>query len=264
MQLGNPDYLWEIIRSEAAEQSRNEAVLASFYHASILIHDSLESAFAFHLADKLGGADVSPMLLRQVFEHVLAHDPSIAQAMREDLQAYKDRDPATRYYSRPLLFFKGFHAIQTHRLAHHLWQQWRRSLALFLQNRSACIFDVDIHPAVIMGGGIMLDHATGLVIGETATVGNNVSMLHGVSLGGCGTEVGQRHPCIEDGVLLAAGAKVLGNVTVGRGAKVAAGSVVLADVPAHATVAGVPAKVVGTLRESEAARAMDQHLGHLY
>lgn len=259
-QPGNPDYLWEIIRNEATKQSGNEAVLASFYHASILIHDSLESALAFHLAATLGGADVPPMLLRQVFEQVLAHDPGIAKAMREDLQAYKERDPATRYYSRPLLFFKGFHAIQTHRVAHHLWQQWRRPLALFLQNRSACIFDVDIHPAVTMGGGIMLDHATGLVIGETATVGNNVSMLHGVSLGGCGTQVGRRHPQIEDGVLLAAGAKVLGDVTIGHGAKVAAGSVVLADVPAHATVAGVPARVVGKLRETEAARAMDQQL----
>ncbi len=257
---GNPDYLWEIIRNEATKQSRNEPVLASFYHASILIHDSLESALAFHLAAKLGDADVAAMLLRQVFEQVLIHDPGIANAMREDLQAYKDRDPATKYYSRPLLFFKGFHAIQTHRLAHHLWQQWRRSLALFLQNRSACLFDVDIHPAVTMGGGIMLDHATGLVIGETATVGHNVSMLHGVSLGGCGIQAGQRHPHIEDGVLLAAGAKVLGNVTVGRGAKVAAGSVVLADVPAHATVAGVPAKVVGKPRDSEAARSMDQSI----
>ncbi len=261
MQLpGNPDYLWEVIRSEATRQSSSEPVLASFYHASILIHDSLESALAFHLAAKLGDADVAPMLLRQVFEQVMAHEPSIAKAMREDLHAYKDRDPATKYYSRPFLFFKGFHAIQTHRLAHHLWQQWRRSLALFLQNRSACLFDVDIHPAATMGSGIMLDHATGLVIGETASVGNNVSMLHGVSLGGSGIRVGQRHPRIEDGVLLAAGAKVLGNVTVGCGAKVAAGSVVLADVPAHATVAGVPAKVVGKLRDSQAAQAMDQQI----
>ena len=257
---GNPDYLWEVIRKEATVQSRSEPVLASFYHASILIHESLESALVFHLAAMLGDADVAPMLLRQVFEHVLAHDPDIAKAMREDLQAYKDRDPATKYYSRPLLFFKGFHAIQTHRLAHHLWQQWRRSLALFLQNRSACLFDVDIHPAVTMGGGIMLDHATGVVIGETASIGQNVSMLHGVTLGGCGTQAGQRHPRIEDGVLLAAGAKVLGNVTVGRGAKVAAGSVVLTDVPAHATVAGVPAKVVGKSRESDASRAMDQQI----
>lgn len=259
-QPGNPDYLWEVIRNEATEQSCGEPMLASFYHASILIHDSLESALAFHLAAKLGGADVPPMLLRQVFEQVLISDPHIAQAMREDLQAYKDRDPASQYYSRPFLFFKGFHAIQTYRVAHHLWQQWRRSLALFLQNRSSCIFDVDIHPAVSMGGGIMLDHATGLVIGETARVGHNVSILHGVSLGGCGTQTGRRHPHIEDGVLLAAGAKVLGNVTVGRGAKVAAGSVVLADVQAHSTVAGVPAKVVGKPRESEPAREMDQQI----
>lgn len=259
-QPDNPDYLWEVIRNEVSEQSANEAMLASFYHASILIHESLESALAFHLAATLGSADVPPMLLRQVFEQVLDRDPGIAKAMREDLHAYKERDPATRYFSRPLLFFKGFHAIQTHRVAHHLWQQWRRPLALFLQNRSACIFDVDIHPAVTMGGGIMLDHATGLVIGETATLGNNVSMLHGVSLGGCGNQVGQRHPQIEDGVLLAAGAKVLGNVNIGRGVKIAAGSVVLADVPAHATVAGVPARIVGKPGKSEAARAMDQNL----
>lgn len=258
---GNPDYLWEVIRNEVTEQSQGEPTLASFYHASILIHDGLESALAFHLAAKLGSADVPAMLLRQVFEQVLNDDPQIALAMREDLQAHKQRDPASQYYSRPFLFFKGFHAIQTHRVAHHLWGQWRRSLAQFLQNRSACIFDVDIHPAVTMGSGIMLDHATGLVIGETATVGHNVSMLHGVSLGGCGTQAGQRHPHIEDGVLLAAGAKVLGNVTVGRGAKVAAGSVVLADVQAHSTVAGVPAKVVGKPHESEPALEMDQQIG---
>ncbi|MFT5887986.1 MAG: serine O-acetyltransferase [Zhongshania sp.] len=253
--------LWVAMTEEARAYGRNEPVLASFYHASILNHGSFADALSFHIAAKLGCDSVPAMLLRDVFGEAFVSDNSIVHAAAMDICAHYDRDPACDHYGMPFLYFKGFQAIQAYRIAHYLWTQGRFSLALFIQNRITTIFDVDIHPAAVIGSGIMVDHATGLVIGETAVVGNNVSMLHSVTLGGCGSGPGSRHPKICDGVLISAGAKVLGNIVVGEGAKIAAGSVVLNDVAPRSTVAGVPAKRVGQLSVEMPALNMDQNIG---
>ncbi len=239
------DQIWHSIRTETADEVKIEPVLASFLHATILNHDSLETALSFHLANKLDSPTASALLVREVIEKAMAADPSIGQAMRADIVAIKQRDSACSSLAIPFLYFKGFHALQSYRIAHWLWNQGRESLALFFQNRISCEFGVDIHPAARIGKGIMLDHATGVVIGETAVVGDNVSIMQSVTLGGTGKQHGDRHPKISDGVLIGAGAKILGNIKVGEGAQIAAGSVVLKDVDGHTTVAGVPAKVVG-------------------
>lgn len=254
------DELWLAMTSEARDYGQNEPVLASFYHASILNHGSFADALSFHIASKLGCDSVPAMLIRDVFSEAFSSDPAIVSAAAMDIRAHFDRDPACDHYGMPFLYFKGFQAIQAYRIAHWLWLQKRESLALFLQNRIASVFDVDIHPAAVIGCGVMVDHATGLVIGETAVVGNNVSMLHSVTLGGCGSGPGPRHPHIHDGVLISAGAKVLGNIVVGEGAKIAAGSVVLNSVAPHTTVAGVPAKQVGVLSTDMPALNMDQNI----
>ncbi len=191
--------------------------MASFYHASLLNHASLASALSFLLAAKLSDRNVPAMLLREVCDDVYRADQVVIEAAAADSLAHYDRDPACRYYSLPLLNFKGFQAVQAYRVAHWLWQRQRRALALFLQNRIASVFDVDIHPAATIGWGLMVDHGTGVVIGETAQIGNNVSMLHSVTLGGSGTTQARRHPQIGDGVLIASGAKLLGPIEVGRG-----------------------------------------------
>ncbi|MFT7405122.1 serine O-acetyltransferase [Zhongshania sp.] len=252
--------MWSAMTAEAREYGRNEPVLASFYHTSILNHANFADALSFHIAAKLDCDSVPAMLIRDVFNEAFASDPGIVDAAAMDICAHFERDPACDHYGMPFLYFKGFQAIQAYRIAHWLWLQGRESLALFLQNRIASVFDVDIHPAAVLGCGIMVDHATGLVIGETAVVGNNVSMLHSVTLGGCGSGPGSRHPRICDGVLISAGAKVLGPIVVGDGAKIAAGSVVLNDVAAHSTVAGVPAKQVGALSAELPALNMDQYV----
>jgi len=204
---------------------------------------------------------VTEVFLRDVINDSMAADASIGTSIRTDLQAFRERDPACVRYSIPLLYFKGFHALQAYRVGHFLWQQGRSELALYLQSRVSEVFAVDIHPAAQIGSGILLDHATGLVIGETAVVGDHVSLLHEVTLGGTGKETGDRHPKIRSGVLIGAGAKILGNVEIGEGAKVAAGSMVLNDVPAHCTVAGVPAQPVGECSEGQPALEMNQGLG---
>lgn len=239
------DPIWQSIRQETELAVSSEPVLASFFHSTILNHQSLECALSFHLAHKLDSPTASALLLREVIEEAMTSDASIGKAMRCDLMAVKDRDSACNSYSIPFLYFKGFHALQAYRVAHWLWLQGRRSLALFLQNCISTEFSVDIHPAARIGHGILMDHATGIVIGETAVVGNNVSIMQSVTLGGTGKEEGDRHPKVGDGVLISAGAKILGNISIGNGAKVGAGSVVLQAVPPHTTVAGVPAKVVG-------------------
>ncbi len=258
--LRDAAWLWQQIRTEAAELSGSEANLASFFHASLLNHETLASALAFLLANKLGDRDVPPMLLRQVCDDAYCASSAMAEATAADCLAHYDRDPACHSYAMPILYFKGFHAVQAYRVAHWLWQQQRCGLALYLQNRIATVFDVDIHPAAQIGAGLMVDHATGLVIGETAVIGTNVSMLHGVSLGGCGPGPGPRHPQLGDGVLISVGAKLLGPITIGAGAKIAAGSVVLESVAAHMTVAGVPARTVGREHTNEPSFAMDHRL----
>jgi serine O-acetyltransferase len=251
------DPIWERIRQEAAAHAAEEPILASFLHATILNHTQLELALSFHLASQLDSTTASSLLLREVILDAFMSDSSIREALRADLQAVEDRDSACHELYVPFLYFKGFHALQTYRVAHWLWTKGRQSLALFFQNRMSAEFGVDIHPAARMGRGIMLDHATGVVIGETAVVGNNVSILQSVTLGGTGKDEGDRHPKIGDGVLISAGAKILGNIRVGEGAKVGAGSVVLEDVPAHTTVAGVPAKIVGKPASDQPALEMD-------
>lgn len=239
------DHLWTRLREEGEGIASSEPVLASFVHATVLNHDRLESALSYHLSQRLADADIPAMLIRQVVDEAIADDPSITAAMRADLAAVFDRDPACRAYIQALLYFKGFHALQSYRVAHWLWRKNRFGMALYVQNRMSDRFGVDIHPAAKLGRGLMFDHASGIVIGETAEVGNDVSMLHGVTLGGTGKEDGDRHPKVRDGVLIGAGAKVLGNIEVGECARVAAGSVVLKPVPAHCTAAGIPARIVG-------------------
>ena len=251
------DPLWDRILEETALHANEEPILASFLHATILNHTALEDALSFHLANQLDSATASSLLLREVILQAFESGPEIREAVRADLTAVMERDSACHELYIPFLYFKGFHSLQTQRVAHWLWQTGREPLALFFQNRMSTCFGVDIHPAARMGKGIMLDHATGLVIGETAVVGNNVSILQSVTLGGTGKDEGNRHPKICDGVLISAGAKILGNICVGEGAKVGAGSVVLENVPAHTTVAGVPAKVVGRPSSDQPALEMD-------
>lgn len=239
------DPLWQAIRAETEEEARREPILASFLHATILNHDTLEAALSFHLANKLDSATASALLVREVIEEALRSDPAIGDAIRCDIRAVRERDSACPGFSVPFLYFKGFHALQAYRVAHWLWRQGRQALALFFQNRISAEFGVDIHPAARIGCGIMLDHATGVVIGETAVVGDNVSIMQSVTLGGTGKEHGDRHPKVGNGVLLSAGAKVLGNIRIGDCAQVCAGSVVLKDVPPQTVVAGVPAKIIG-------------------
>lgn len=254
------DALWESIRTQTRKQAESEPVLASFLYSTILNHETLEGALSFHLANKLDSPAMPAMLMREVIEQALNDDPTIGEAVRADLYAVNERDSACCSLVTPLLYFKGFHALQAYRVAHWLWRQGRKPLALFLQNRISSVFAVDIHPAARIGKGIMFDHATGIVIGETAVVEDNVSIMQAVTLGGTGKEGGDRHPKVRKGVLISAGAKILGNIEVGECAKVGAGSVVLKNVPPRTTVAGVPAKVVGDSKCAQPSRDMDHHL----
>lgn len=254
------DNLWETIRHYTRQQAESEPVLASFLYTTILNHDSLEAALSFHLANKLDSPALPAMLLREVIEEALRKDPGIGAAVRADLLAVSERDSACCSLLTPLLYFKGFHALQSYRIAHWLWRQGRKSLALFLQNRISAVFAVDIHPAARIGKGIMFDHATGIVVGETATVDDDVSIMQSVTLGGTGKAGGDRHPKVGKGVLIGAGAKILGNIRIGDCAKIGAGSVVLKDVPARASVAGVPAKIVGENICGQPAQEMNHQL----
>ncbi|MEO9655685.1 serine O-acetyltransferase [Marinomonas sp.] len=255
--------LWQSIQQEAQKLALDEPILASFFNTTILRHDSLCSALSFLLASKLDSISIPAMVLREVFEEAMADEASnIVSFIEQDIVAIKDRDAACETLTTPLLFFKGFHALQTYRVANWLWKNNRKSLALYLQGQMSMAFSVDIHPAATIGGGVMLDHATGLVVGETCVIEDNVSILQSVTLGGTGKEHGDRHPKIRSGVLIGAGAKILGNIEVGVGAKVGAGSVVLEAVEHHTTVAGVPAKVVGHNTEQEPALAMDHNINH--
>lgn len=255
------DPIWDEVRREADDVVRSEPALAGFVYATILSKDRLEDAVCHRLAQRLNHSDVDAGLIAETFGQVLADRPELGRAFRADLAAVYDRDPACIRYIEPLLYFKGFHALVTHRFAHELWKGGRRDFALYLQSQSSRIFAVDINPAARIGIGIMMDHATGIVIGETAVVGDNCSILQSVTLGGTGKETGDRHPKIGANVLLSVGAKVLGNITVGDCSRVGAGSVVLKDVPPRRTVAGVPAKEIGPAGCPEPARTMDQRLG---
>ena len=254
-----PADLWPVLRREARAKAAEEPILGSYFHATVLNHHSFGAALSFRLASKLDNPMLPTMLIRDVIQEAIEADPSILQSAANDMMATFNRDPACEDPLTPFLFFKGFHALQAHRIAHWLWREGRKTLAHFFQNQISVTLGVDIHPAAQFGAGIMLDHATGLVAGETAVVGDDVSILHAVTLGGTGKESGDRHPKIGRGVLLAAGCKIIGNIEVGEGAKVGAGSVVLEDVPDHVTVAGIPAKIVGATRGLPA-HVMDQRL----
>jgi serine O-acetyltransferase len=248
------------VRAEAEAIARREPEISGTIYATILNQDSLDAAIAHRLAARLGHSDVPAEILRQTFVDIVARDAAVGDAFRADILAVLDRDPACTRLVEPLLYFKGFHAIQTHRMAHALWQAGRRDFALYLQSRSSQVFQTDIHPAAVMGKGIFMDHATGVVVGSTAVIEDNVSLLQDVTLGGTGKETGDRHPKIRHGVLIGAGAIILGNIEIGHCSRIAAGSVVLQEVPHNKTVAGVPARIVGEAGCAEPARNMDQIL----
>jgi serine O-acetyltransferase len=258
--LATVDPVWGRVREEAAEIAAQEPPLAGFIFATILNHDTLERAIAQRVADRLCHANVPGELIAQAYDDLFEAEPHVGEAFRADIVAVTERDPATTRHVEPVLYYKGFHALQAHRLAHFLWNRGRKDFALYLQSRSSSVFGVDINPATRIGRGIFIDHATGVVIGATAVIEDDVSLLQNVTLGGTGKEKGDRHPKIRRGALISAGAKVLGNIEVGSCSRVAAGSVVLKPVPPNTTVAGVPARVVGKsdCADSAPARTMDQ------
>ena len=256
--LDKIDPVWARIRNEAEAVVRQEPELATFIYSTVLHHDTLEAAVIHRVTERLDAPDVSAELIRQAYADALEGDPAIGTAFRADIVATVDRDPAANRFIEPVLYFKGFHSIQTHRLAHWLWGKGRKDFAYYLQSQSSAVFQTDINPAVPIGRGIFLDHATGLVVGETAVIEDDVSILQDVTLGGTGKEAGDRHPKIRRGVLIGAGAKILGNIEIGHCARIAAGSVVLKPVPHNTTVAGVPAKVIGEAGCPEPSRFMDQ------
>ena len=254
------DPIWKQLRAEAEGVVASEPALAGFVYTTILNHGRLENAVAHRIADRLDSATLDGGVINRAFAEMAEASRDYSVALRADLVAVYDRDPACTRFIEPVLYFKGFHAIETHRLAHWLYGTGQQDLALYLQSRASEVFQVDINPAVPMGKGIFIDHATGVVIGATAIIEDDVSILQNVTLGGTGKESGDRHPKVRRGVLIGAGAKVLGNIEIGSCSRVAAGSVVLKPVPANATVAGVPAKVVGQAGCAEPSRTMDQML----
>ena len=254
------DPVWQTIRNEAAEMARSEPMLAGLVHASVLNRRSFDDALSYRLGQKLASGEMTEGLLREVIADAHAVDAAIVEAARVDLVAVLDRDPAGHRLVQPLMFFKGFQALQAHRIARHMWVNDRPDMAYFIQMRTSEVFGVDIHPGARIGRGIMMDHAHSIVIGETAVVGDNVSMLHSVTLGGTGKVDGDRHPKIGDGVLIGAGAAVLGTITVGHCSRIASGSVVLKEVPPCKTVAGVPAKIVGDAGCDQPSLTMDHLL----
>ena len=254
------DPVWDRIRRDAKDLAEREPVMAGMVHSSILHHNSLEKTLGYRISLKLSSDEMTPQILREIVDEAYAADNSLGDDARADITAVLERDHACHSPLQPLLFFKGFQSLQAYRVAHWLWNEGRKEMAYFIQMRSSEAFGVDIHPAAKLGKGIMIDHAHSIVIGETARVGDNVSMLHSVTLGGTGKEDHIRHPNIENGVLIGAGAKVLGNITVGYCSRIAAGSVVLQEVPPCKTVAGVPAKIVGEAGCSQPAQSMDQIL----
>lgn len=256
--LSTFDPVWDAVVAGAREAAALEPALANLFYSNVLNHDSFESALIHRLAARLHHDDVSADLIRQAFDDALELRPEIGSEARADLAATFERDPACHRSVDAFLHYKGFHAIQTHRFAHALYKAGRRDFALYLQSRSSAVFQVDINPAAPIGKGIMLDHGTGFVVGETASIGDNVSILQGVTLGGTGKADQDRHPKIGNGVMIGAGAIILGNIKVGECARVGAGSVVVKEVPPRVTVVGVPARIVGEAGNPQPSAVMDQ------
>lgn len=259
--VSSVDPVWDQITAEARQATQDEPLMGGFLHACVLHHKALDKALSYRIAAKLASNEMSMVVVREIVEEAYAAESALVRAARADLVAIYERDPACHRLLQPILYFKGYQAIQAYRVGHHLWQNGHRDLAYFVQMRVSEIFGVDIHPAARIGQGIMIDHAHSIVIGETAVVGDNVSMLHSVTLGGTGKEEEDRHPKIGNGVLIGAGAKVLGNIKVGDCSRIAAGSVVLEDVPACKTVAGIPARIVGEAGCDQPAVSMNHMLG---
>lgn len=253
------EQIWQNIRLEAQELVNSEPMLASFFHATILKHSHLGNALSYILANKLANPIMPAIALKEIIEEAYSANPQIIASAACDIDAVRTRDPAVDKWTTPLLYLKGYHALQSYRVTHYLWNQGRKALAVYLQNEISVAFDVDIHPAAKVGCGIMFDHATGIVVGETAVIENDVSILQGVTLGGTGKEHGDRHPKIREGVMIGAGAKILGNIEVGKYAKIGANSVVLQPVPDHATAAGVPARIIGQSSAQKPAFDMNQY-----
>lgn len=255
------DPIWDQITDEARQAVANEPLVGGFVHACVLHHKSIEKALSYRIAAKLASNEMSMVVVREIVEEAHQKSPELVAAARADLVAVYERDPACHRLLQPILYFKGYQAVQAYRVGHFLWEDGHKDLAYFFQMRVSEIFGVDIHPAARIGKGIMIDHAHSVVIGETAVVGDNVSMLHSVTLGGTGKEEEDRHPKIGDGVLIGAGAKVLGNIAVGNCSRIAAGSVVLDAVPPCKTVAGIPARIVGEAGCDQPAISMNHMLG---
>ncbi|MDE3951673.1 serine O-acetyltransferase [Glaesserella parasuis] len=253
------DLIWQNIRNEAQELVNSEPMLASLFAKTVMKHHHLGDALSYILANKLANAIMPAIALKEIIEEAYQADPQIIASAACDIEAVRTRDPAVDKWSTPLLYLKGYHALQSYRVTHYLWQQGRKALAIYLQNEISVAFDVDIHPAARVGCGIMLDHATGIVVGETAVIENDVSILQGVTLGGTGKEHGDRHPKIREGVMIGAGAKILGNIEIGRYSKIGANSVVLQAVPEYATAAGVPARIIGHSQQQKPAFEMNQY-----
>ncbi|HAG25786.1 MAG: serine O-acetyltransferase [Paracoccaceae bacterium] len=260
LKVSSMDPVWLRLCEEAHRAIAREPLLGGLIHSSLLHHPTMERALSYRFSMKLASSEMSEQILREIADEAFSRDQNLGLAARADLVAVLERDPACHYLMQPILFFKGYQAIQAYRIGHWLWSQGRHDIAYFVQMRVSEAFGVDIHPAARIGRGTMIDHAHSIVIGETAIVGDNVSMLHSVTLGGTGKADGDRHPKIENGVMIGAGAKVLGNITVGHCSRIAAGSVVLQDVPPCSTVAGVPAKVIGEAGCAQPSVMMDQLL----
>ncbi len=258
--LASLDPVWDRLRNEAEAMAEREPALAGFIHAAILKHERLEHALSYHMARKLGGEDLGPLAVRETFEEAIAADPGIGASLRADLSAVLDRDPACHSFAEAFLYYKGFHALECYRIAHWLWGQGRSAMALYFQSRISQLFAVDIHPAARMGRGIMIDHATGVVIGETAVVEDDVSIMQDVTLGGTGKEKGDRHPKVRRGVLVSLGAKILGNIEIGEYSRIGAGSVVLNPVPPGCTAVGVPAKLANCKGSERPSHEMDHFI----
>jgi len=256
--IQNIDPVWGRIQNEAKELILSEPLMGGMVHSSILHHGTFRKALSYRISLKLSSDEMPAQILREIIDEVLSVDDTIALSARADMVAVFDRDPACHQMLQPILFFKGYQALQAYRVSHWLWKNNRKEIAYFIQMRCSEVFGVDIHPGAVLGCGIMIDHAHSIVIGETSRVGDNVSMLHSVTLGGTGKADGDRHPTIENGVLIGAGAKILGNISVGYCSKIAAGSVVLKDIPPCKTVAGVPALVVGEAGCDQPSQTMDQ------
>jgi serine O-acetyltransferase len=254
------DAMWTHMRKEAEEALSRDPSLTQLFLGSVLNRGSFEESVVHRVSERLGGSAVEADIIADAFMQATLQDPTIGEAFRADIAAFVERDPACRRLIEPLLYFKGFHAIEAYRLAHFLWREGKRDFALYVQSRASDTLSADIHPAARFGKGVFLDHATGFVVGETAVVEDDVSILHSVTLGGTGKEAGERHPKVRRGVMIGAGAKILGNIEIGSCSRIAAGSVVLQAIAPNSIVAGVPARVIGTEKCAEPARDMDQIL----